>query len=369
MNQSSKNKTVDVALICPTLDGGLGSTIVTLAEKMRNQGLSIEIWVLKKDKKNISLPNVPTREIFSSRATLALIKLVRAINTYKPKNILSASYHVNCVVIFAKMISKLKPHLIIAEHTSLEAGFDSLSFQKRLFAKLAIALLYRFSDELVAVSNDAARQMERFGLLKKNKAQTIYNPVICKDIFEKSKDEINHPFLTSNNKLFLSVGRISKEKDYPTLIAAFEKIIYIEEARLIIVGDGPDKSKLTQLIENSGLSERIALLGHMSNPYPLYSRADVFVLSSIREGLPTVLIEALAFGCKVVSTDARTGPREILKNGAFGTLVPTSDIKALANAMIDSIKDNTKRTIPKDALSNYEVDHAVNRYVSILKLK
>ncbi|MGB1914888.1 MAG: glycosyltransferase, partial [Paracoccaceae bacterium] len=138
---------------------------------------------------------------------------------------------------------------------------------------------------------------------------------------------------------------------------------------LIIAGDGPEMEMLEKLIEDLNLSDRVALLGHVHNPYPLYKHADVFVLSSLREGLPTVLVEALALGCKVVSTDVRSGPREILRGGDLGKLVPVSDKSSLAKAMIESVKKGEQKTPSDHELKQYCVNFAVDRYIKALNLK
>lgn len=282
---------------------------------------------------------------------------------------MSASYHLNCVVIIAKMISLIRPRLVIAEHTSLANALETMSWHRRFLAKVAIATLYRFSDILVAVSDDAARQMEKYALLPKNTATTIYNPIISDELYRKSNLFFSHPFFEAKGNLFLSVGRISKEKDFPTLIAAFSEILLVNPSRLIIAGDGPEMEMLEKLIEDLNLSDRVALLGHVHNPYPLYKHADVFVLSSLREGLPTVLVEALALGCKVVSTDVRSGPREILRGGDLGKLVPASDKSSLAKAMIESVKKGEQKTPSDHELKQYCVNFAVDRYIKALNLK
>jgi glycosyltransferase involved in cell wall biosynthesis len=368
MNNDTKNNIIDIALICPTLAGGLGAVTITLAETMRKRGVSAEIWVLYKNQKIDLGTSVPVRPISNTRASLSLFKLVRMLKTHQPKRILSASFHLNCMVIFAKIISKIKTYLVIAEHTSLSNALEAISLPKRVIAKVAIPALYRFSDAFVAVSNDAARQMEIHARLTYNSVITIYNPIINDELFCASKKKFSHPFFKINEHLFLSVGRISKEKDYPTLIAAFAKANQTKASRLIIAGDGPEMGMLKKQIAELDLSDRVALLGHIPNPKPLYTYADIFVLSSKREGLPTVLVEALALGCKVISTDARSGPREILKGGAYGKLVPIMDVDALATAMIESIHSKESNTVPHEALLQYDVNLAVDRYVKVLDI-
>jgi len=363
-------KSLDIAVISPTLLGGMGKVTITLAEEMRNRGMSVEIWAMGEHEQTTFDSNVQIRNIAGARASFTLFVLIGMLRKHKPKSAMSASYHLNCVVIFAKLLSQVKSKLVIVEHTSLTNGLETLSWLKRVIARVSIAVLYRLTNALVAVSNDAARQMERFAILPQNTVTTIYNPIIDESLYLKSQEKFTHPFNEFKENIFVSVGRLSEEKDYPTLIKAFAKTLKTRSSRLIIAGDGPEKNKIEELISELGLRKHVALLGHVKNPYPLCRSADVFVLSSKREGLPTVLIEALALDCKIVSTDARSGPREILDNGRLGTLVPVENVNALADAMIASLETTGhSNLISGDELLKYQVDYAVNQYLKLLAKK
>ena len=342
---------------------------IKLAETMFARSLSVEIWVLDNNDQTAVNTKVLIRSVPVGRATSALFTLSKMLQKRKPINVLSASFHVNCVAIFAKFISRVSSRLIIAEHTSLENGLEALPWTKKTIARCSIAILYRFSDVVIAVSNDAARQVEKYAFLAENSVKTIYNPVIDDSIFRASKTEFLHPFSKIDEKIFLSVGRLSKEKDIPTLVKAFAESLRIKPSRLLIVGDGPERQSILKLIKSLGLTEQIALLGHVTNPYPLFRQANVLVLSSTREGLPTVLIEALALGCSTVSTDVRSGPREILEDGRLGFLVPPSDAKALASAMLKSLNLNEKSlNNPHASLLKYYVSYATDQYMTCLSL-
>lgn len=360
----------DVVFLSPTLSGGLGKVTIKLAETMFDRGFSVEIWVLNNNDQTAVNNKVLIRSVPGRRASSALFKLSKMLQKRKPLNVLSASFHINCITILAKFISRVSSRLIIAEHTSLENGLETLHWTKKTIARFSIAILYRFSDAVIAVSNDAARQVEKYAFLAENSVKTIYNPVIDDAIFRASKKEFTHPFSKVDEKIFLSVGRLSKEKDIPTLIKAFAESLKIKPSRLIIVGDGPERQSILKLIKSLGLTEQIALLGHLTNPYPLFRQSNVLVLSSTREGLPTVLIEALALGCIIVSTDVRSGPREILEDGRLGFLVPPSDAEALASAMVESLNLNDKSlNNPHASLGKYCVSYATDQYVTCLSLK
>lgn len=359
----------DVVFLSPTLSGGLGKVTIKLAETMFDRGLSVELWVLDNNDQTTVSTEILIRSVPGTSASSALFILSKMLKSRKPANIISASFHLNCVTILAKVISRVSSRVIIAEHTSLENGLETLTWKKKIIARYCIAILYRFSDIVIAVSNDAARQVEKYALLAENSVKTIYNPIIDDSLFEASKKECPHPFSKIDEKIFLSVGRLSKEKDIPTLIKAFAESLKLKPSRLLIVGDGPERANILKLIKLLGLTERIALLGHLTNPYPLFREANVLVLSSTREGLPTVLVEALALGCRTVSTDVRSGPREILEDGRLGFLVPPSNAKALASAMLKSLNLNdNKVNNPNVFLLKYYVSYATDQYITCLKL-
>ena len=184
---------------------------------------------------------------------------------------------------------------------------------------------------------------------------SICNLAARPEIKTLSRESVNHEWInkdTKNLKVVLSVGRLTRQKNYHMLIEAFAKVrLEYEEARLIIIGEGEERKALESHISKLALIDCVSLLGWLNNPYPYMFNCDVFVLSSDHEGLPTVLIEALVCECNIVSTDCPHGPAEILKNGKFGALVPTGDRNAMANAI-------------KNAFSNKPDLKKLNRHAS-----
>ena len=150
--------------------------------------------------------------------------------------------------------------------------------------------------------------------------------------------------------MVLAVGRLAAVKDYPSLIRAFALVRRKHDVRLMILGEGEDRSRLECLVAESGLGDCVALPGFGANPYAYLSRAALFVLSSISEALPTALIEAMALGTPVVATDCKCGPKEVLQGGRFGILVPVGDVTALAEAISDSLLA-PRSELPPDAVS------------------
>jgi glycosyltransferase involved in cell wall biosynthesis len=188
-------------------------------------------------------------------------------------------------------------------------------------------------------------------------------------MFQLMEQTVDHPWLNSSKYFtLLAVGRLSKQKDYTTLIKAIAILKKNIPLKLIILGEGPERNSLQTLIDDEKLSDRIELHGFSENPFAFMVQADLFVLSSILEGLPMVLFEALACGCRVVSTDCPYGPTEILKNGKYGKLVPIHNPEKLADAIIESYKTNKPNTsAAKDYAQSFTIKKATLAYLKLIE--
>jgi len=163
----------------------------------------------------------------------------------------------------------------------------------------------------------------------------------------------------------LAVGRLTKQKDFPTLIKAFAKVLENRPTRLLILGEGPDRAALEALVRQLGLEDAVAMPGFVENPYAYMSRSALYVLSSRWEGLPTVLIEALYCGAPVIATDCPSGPREILANGQHGQLVPVGDVTALAQAMEAGLASKTPQPT-NESWHPFTLEAVLDQYVHLL---
>jgi glycosyltransferase involved in cell wall biosynthesis len=225
------------------------------------------------------------------------------------------------------------------------------------------------ADAVVAVSKGAANELAAIGI-PKNKLAVVYNPVLYPEMLQSAQVPPTHPwFLHHTEAIILGVGRLAPQKDFHTLLDAFALVRRQTAAKLLLLGEGPERGALADMISQLGLEDSVQLLGQVQNPLSYMRHADLFVLSSRFEGLPTVLIEALAVGVPIVSTDCPSGPREILQNGALGVLVPVADPEALAQAIV--IELTKERGLPADAtpqLEKYTRDYAVSAYRLILQI-
>jgi len=220
---------------------------------------------------------------------------------------------------------------------------------------------------VVAVSRGAADDLARTSGLPRDRVQVVYNPVLSPALMALARQAPGHPwFAPGQPPVILGVGRLTRQKDFPTLIRAFAEVRRCRSARLMILGEGEERGRLEALALELGVADDVALPGFRENAMAYMAGSALFVLSSAWEGLPTVLIEALAAGTRVVSTDCPSGPREILQDGRLGALVPVGDAVALTGAMIDALA-RPPSTVPLEALTPFTSEAAVDHYLRLIE--
>ena len=212
--------------------------------------------------------------------------------------------------------------------------------------------------------------MQRFTGVSPEKVRTIYNPVVTEDLAVQAQAPLAHPWFdvdaSERIPVVLAAGRLTGQKDYPTLLRAFKEVRNQRPARLMILGEGQQRSALEALVKDLGIQEDVSLPGFVDNPFAYMARADLFVLSSAWEGLPGVLIQAMACGCPVVSTDCPSGPREILEGGTYGPLVEVGDARGLAEAMLSTLESSVPPPQLKARASDFSVEAISDEYLAAL---
>jgi glycosyltransferase involved in cell wall biosynthesis len=195
----------------------------------------------------------------------------------------------------------------------------------------------------------------------------IYNPVDTDHIKTLATAPLEHPwFAPGAVPVVLSAGRLTRQKDFPSLLRAFAQVRQSRPARLVILGEGEERTSLETLARELGCRDDIALPGFVPNPYPYMAAAGVFVLSSAWEGFGNVLIEAMALGVPVVSTDCPSGPAEILGRGRYGTLVPVSDVDALARAIATTLDQPPEARRSIERASSFSCERIASQYLAAI---
>jgi len=269
-----------------------------------------------------------------------IFNLGKLFRRVRPNTVVSFLSYTNIVAIMAKFISGCRFNLLISIRNYLSlARFDARLRRVRYFL---YKFLFNYADYVIAVSEGIKTDLEKTFNIIQRKIKIIYNPVDSEKINILKAEEIKD--LRIKEKSFLlTVGRLTKQKGYPYLFRAYSRIHKEIDEKLIILGTGEEEEKLKSLANELGIQERVVFLGFQKNPYKFMNIASIFVLSSLWEGFPNVLLEAMECGVPVVSTDCSSGPREIITNGKNGILIPPADERALADAMLTLLKDENLR--------------------------
>ena len=301
----------------------------------------------------------------SPRVATAILPLVRYLKTVQPDALLSHLGHANVIALVANKLAGSKTRLAVVEHNTLSVA-DAISIRAKI-TPWFMKQFYPSADAIIGVSQGVSRDLESQLGFNSGSVSTIYNPVIDRELLAKANTNVDHPWLQPGQPpVFIAVGRLTAQKDFTNLIQAFALVRQQKTARLIILGEGELRTELEELACSLGVKEDIDLPGFADNPYGYMSQSTAFVLSSRYEGLPTALIEAMACGCCVVSTDCPSGPHEILEGGKYGALVPIKDSKSLSEAMLNVLEQPVSQDILQQRAKIFATDHIVPQYLEVL---
>ncbi len=358
-----------IALFIPSLNGGGAERVmVSLANGIAMRGIDVDL-VLVRDTgvyRSEVAPEVRVVDLKGKRALTSLFSLANYLRRERPTAMLSAMNYVNVVAVWARLISGSSTRLVLSEHANLS---QAVADTKGLVSKVLPWLMkvsYSRADAIVAVSDGVADDLSQTLGYSRAAVETRHNPIETIALALKSQKPLDHPWFASGEApVIIGAGRLSKEKDFPTLIKAFNHLRRSTNARLVILGEGSERSFLESLIDASEFKDDILLAGFQENPYNWMRAASVFVLSSRWEGFGNVLVEAMACGTPVVSTHCPSGPDEILEQGKWGRLAPVGDVIALSEAIGLSLVDKAPPDVKKRAEA-FSVDHAVDGYLNVL---
>lgn len=302
----------------------------------------------------------------SFQATGSLLKLVDYLKTNQPQLLIAATHFMNEIAVLATRIARVKTRVLVSEHTTLSVEAQQAEQITSRLAPLSARFLYPFADGVIAVSGGVAQDLSQLSGIARHRIQVLYNPVITSDLYQKAAHPIDHPwFQAADTPIVIGSGRFVRQKDFSTLIRAFAQVRQQRPARLVLLGDGRDKPTLQALVHELSLDDDVWFPGFVSNPYAYVAKASVFVLSSLWEGLPTTLIEAMALNIPVVSTNCPSGPVEILHQGKYGALVPMGDAGTMAQAIQQGLQGQLTLA-PKEYIEQFTSDSATQGYLNLL---
>lgn len=300
--------------------------------------------------------------------------LVRYLRTTRPDGLLAAMPTPGLMAVWARHLARVPMRIVVSQRNTLSSTTGGSGKWRKRFLPALIRRVYGQADAIVAVSDGVAEDLAHCTGIPREHIRTVYNPVVTPELMPKAKESLEHPWFEEGaTPVILGVGALIPQKDFPTLIRAFARVRARRPCRLMILGQGKTPAdtaarhaELRSLANGLGVADDLELPGFVDNPFKYMTNASLFVLSSRFEGLPGVLIQALACSCPAVSTDCPHGPAEILDGGRYGKLVPVGDDAALADAIEATLDAPPPAATLRARAGLFSVESAVDRYLELL---
>lgn len=361
-----------LAIFVPSLRGGGAERMMLhLAVEFAERGHTVDL--ILSEASGSYLEQVPSFvnivDLGASRVIMSLPGLVRYLNNNRPVALLAAMSHANLVALWARRLSSNDTRIVISERNTLSVDTANAPQARARIIPTLARWFYGMADGITAVSTDVADDLAEATRIPRDRIHVVYNPTVTPQLLKKADEPVDHVWFQEqahSAPLILSAGRLAPQKGFSALIRAVAKLQEHIPARLVILGEGEQRQELTVLIEELGLADSVSLPGFTQNPYAYMKRADVFALSSRWEGFPNVLVEAMACGCPVVSTDCPGGSREILQDGHYGMLVNIDDPDAMANALRRTLEQPRESAAVQNRANEFSVARIADYYLNLL---
>ena len=352
----------------PSMDGGgVEKNIIIVTNYLSNFIEKITLITFDKRfnnqfKKNIQIINVQnnSNKHYSKYYKYFFCLKILARKVIADRNISVFAFQAN---VYCIILSKILNFKLIVRSNSSPSGWTNSWIKNFIFK-----ILFKSPDFVIVNSFQFAKEIyKKFNI----RAKVIYNPLNKSEILKKCKQKINFNFRYKKSLKIINIARFTDQKDHLTLLEAFKKVNTKINAELLIMGYGVNKKIICDFIKDHNLETKIKVISFQKNPYPFIKKADVFVLSSLYEGLPNVLLEALTLKKFIISSDCPTGPKEILENGKYGFLFKIKDAKQLTSLIIKYSKNkklyNKKVTLAYKSLKRFDFNTCCKKYLSLVK--
>ena len=356
-----------ILILTPSLSGGGAEKVaINLANEWAHQGLDTHLTSIRDiaDYSHLLSRDVEYSCLGASRVRYSVPALIRHLRHIGAKRILSVIRDSNIILGLSR--PDLKRTSIVYREANTLHGLDN---KTELYGSLYLASMryfYRRVNAVVANSRDTLSDLQGRGVDNPN-ATVIPNPVLPANYGSLMQEDVDHPWLADTSlEVILSAGRLHQQKDYPTLLRAFARVAQQRpSARLLILGQGPEEKALKQLRSELQLDEVVSFHGFASNPWPFYRQAQVFALSSQWEGFGNVIVEALAAGTTVVTTDCPGGLRTITRDGEFGYLTRCQDPDHLAKNLRRALESPHDPRALQERAHDFSTATIANRYLAM----
>lgn len=314
-------------------------------------------------------PAIELVDLGNRRSISSIRPLARWLRSARPDILVSHLTHVNVAAALANRLARAGiPHVAV-EHNQMGQNYALLTNRSVKAAYRLARFVYPGISRIVSVSQGVEAAVLAFTRGRAHNHQVIHNPVVTDGLVALSAEAPEHRWLADGAGIpvLLGCGRLHHQKGFDVLISAVRKVLDDRPVRLVILGEGPLRPQLEAQIIALNLGDHVDLAGFSRNPFAMMRAADAFILSSRWEGLPTVLIEALACGANIVATDCPSGPLEVLEEGKFGRLVPVDDSHALAGAIYAALDTPLDSVLATERASDFTLDRAVDNYMALFE--
>jgi len=360
-----------IALFLPTLTpGGIERCMLNLASGFIQQGVNVDLIVA--DYRGDFISKIPDDtavvDLGVDRVLKSILPLREYLTNTEPDVLLVGHTHANIAAVIAGKMSRTETTVAIGVHNTHSLSASTSQNTKSKIKQQLYRQLYVQADQVIAVSNGAKKYTVNHTPLTESDISVIYNPVVTKELYAEASQSVEHRWINDDSiQVILGAGRLVDQKDFETLLRAFGKVIEKNsQARLLIAGAGPKEQELENLQSELGIRDQVELVGYLDNLSAYMNAADLFVLSSESEGFGIVLVEAMAVGTPVVSTDCPHGPSEILKNGEYGQLVDVGDEEAMASSIRYVLSNKYKPKRVEERAKEFTVSKIANKYLNTL---
>ena len=347
--------------------GGVRQWVLTMANALVVRGHEVDVLSEAPRWKFVDEPQLDPRV---GRVVLGKVFARRRLDAYVRAHpgvrVVAALNEFNIGAAKLKLRHGARAYVMLTQRENLSADVQWRSPKRYARAADEIRRYFNAADAVVSVSQGLTDDLrENFGI-DPARLHTIYNPTYREAYVRQAQDPVDHPWLAAKDQpVVIAAGRLHFVKGFGDLLDAFAIVRRARPARLVILGEGKEREALQAKVEQLGLQDSVAMPGRVATTAPWFARSDLFVLSSRREGLPAVLIEAMSVGTPVVSTDCPSGPHEILDGGRLAPLVPVGDAAALGAAML-RVLDERPDTAPLRARAQeFSLARALARYLAL----
>jgi glycosyltransferase involved in cell wall biosynthesis len=362
----------DLAVLLASIPmGGVGKMRVHLVNEIARRGYRVELVLADLDSPYMGMVDSSIRKtkIPTSHALMGVPSVAAYLLRARPRVLLTQRIRVNILGLRAHALVRSSARRFVTVNVNMTSKLAGHSPAKRAVELARLKRYYPRNDGIIAVSRGVAQDAAALIGCPLERIHVCPNPTVTPELTRLAAEPLDHPWFAAGcPPVVLGVGRLFPQKDFPTLIRAFATLRAKRACRLVILGEGPQRPNLEALVAELGLAADVQLPGFVSNPYQYMGRAGVFVLSSLFEGLPNALTEALAVGAPLVSTDCPDGPREILEDGKHGSLVPVGDVETLSQAIARALDSPSPRAQRQAAAQRYTIERSASAYIDALGL-